>query len=92
MNSNEIAKREYEYLRTLPATVTVDGARIMLAKAHSVFVVECLSEDRFLIGNELPPTTGGVPTRVITQPRVEVNREELSDRARAWAQSNRLAS
>jgi hypothetical protein len=91
MTLNEIAKREAEYLRVI-ATATVDGATITLAQTHSMFVVECLSENRFLIGNEPPPMTGGVQTRVVSEPRVEVNRKELFDRARAWARSNRLAS
>jgi hypothetical protein len=92
MDLNEIARREAEYLRALPATVTLSGATITLAQAHSMFVVECLGEDRFLIGHEPPPMTGGFQTQVTSQPRVEVNRKELLDRARAWARSNRLAS
>jgi hypothetical protein len=91
MTPNEIAKREAEYLRVI-ATATVDGATVTLAQTHSMFVVECLGEDRFLIGHEPPPMTGGFQTRVISQPRVEVNRKELFDRARAWARLNRLAS
>ena len=91
MTPNEIAKHEAEYLRVI-ATATVDGATVTLAQVHSMFVVECLSEDRFLIGNEPAPMTGGVQSRVTSQPRVEVNRKELFDRARAWVQSNRLAS
>jgi hypothetical protein len=89
MTPNEIAKREADYLRSLPATVTVDGATITLAHDRGTFEIECLSEDRFMIGPS--PTKGGVQVRV-TEPRVEVNRRELFDRARAWAQSNRLAS
>jgi hypothetical protein len=91
MDPHEIARREAEYLRVI-AAATVDGATVTLTQAHSMFVVECLGEDQFLIGHEPPPMTAGFPTRVISQPRVEVNRKELFDRARAWARSNRLAS
>jgi hypothetical protein len=91
MDPTEIAKREAEYLRVI-ASATVDGATITLAQTHSMLVVECLSEDRFMIGHEPPPMSGGFPTRVLSQPRVQVDRKELYDRARAWAQSNRLAS
>jgi hypothetical protein len=91
MTPNEIAKRECEYLRVI-ATATVDGATVTLAQAHRLFVVECLSEDRFMIGHEPPPMMGGFQTRVASEPRVQVNRKELYDRARAWARSNRLAS
>jgi hypothetical protein len=91
MTPNKIAKHEAEYLRVI-ATATVDGATVTLAQAHRLFVVECLSEDRFMISHEPPPTAGGFPTRVVSQPRTQVNRKELYDRVRAWAQSNRLAS
>lgn len=89
MTPNEIAKREAEYLHSLSATMTVDGATITLAHGRGTFEIECLSEDRFMIGPS--PMRDGVQVRV-TEPRVEVNRRELFDCARTWAQSNRLAS
>lgn len=92
MNMDEIAQREAEFLKALPATVSVEGAIITLALPGSFFVIECLGADRFLIGHELPPTAGGVQVRVPTQPRVEINRTELFRRAREWALPNRLAS
>ncbi len=67
MTPNEIAKREAEYLRSLPATVTVDGARITLAHNRGTFEIECLSEDRFLLGPS--PMKGGVKVQV-REPRV----------------------
>ena len=89
MTPNEIAKREADYLRSLPATVTVNGATITLAHDRGTFEIECLSEDRFMIGPS--PMRGGVQVR-FTEPRVEVSLRELIDRARTWAQSNKLAS
>jgi hypothetical protein len=89
MTPSEIAKREAEHLRSLPATVTVDGATITLTHDRGTFEIECLSEDRFLIGPS--PMKGGFPVRV-TEPRVQVDRKELFDRARKWAQANKLAS
>ena len=88
MTPNEIAKRECEYLRVI-ATATVGGATITLTHDRGTFEIECLTEDRFMIGPS--PMKGGFQARV-TEPRVEVNRKELFDRARTWAQSNRLAS
>lgn len=68
MTPNEIAKREAEFLRSLPATVTVDGARITLAHDRGAFEIECLGEDRFLLGPS--PMKGGLQARVL-EPRVE---------------------
>lgn len=89
MTPNEIAKAEAEYLHALPATVTVDGAIITLTNDRGTFEIECLSEDRFLIGPS--PMKGGFPVQV-REPRVEMTRKELFNRARAWAQPNRMAS
>jgi hypothetical protein len=89
MTPDEIAKQEAEYLRSLPATVTVDGAKITLANDRGTFEIECLSEGRFLLGPS--PMKGGVQAQV-REPRVEVNRKELFDRARIWSQANRMAS
>jgi hypothetical protein len=89
MTLSEIAKRVAEYLRSLPATVTVDGAAITLTHERGRFEIECLSEDCFMIGPS--PMKGGLQARVL-EPRVGVNRKELFDRARTWAQSSRVAS
>jgi len=89
MIPNEIAKREAEYLHALPATVTVNGAIVTLTNDRETFEIECLSEDRFLIGPS--PMKGGLQVQV-REPRIEVNRKELFARARAWAQLNRMAS
>jgi hypothetical protein len=87
MTPNEIAKREADYLRSLPATVIVDGATITLAHDRGTFKVECLSEDRFMIGPS--GVKNGFQARV-TEPRVEANRKVLFERARTWAKSDGL--
>jgi hypothetical protein len=89
MNPDQIARREAEFLMALPATVSVDGATITLASSGGQLVIECRSEDRFLIG--YPPTKGGFPVQGTSQPQVELTRAELFNRAREWARSKQAS-
>jgi hypothetical protein len=80
---NEIAKNLAEYLCALPATVTVDGAKIRLTSSRGVFQIECVSEDWFLIGPQM--TKGHFQTHVTNGPRAAVNRKQLFARVLAWS-------
>jgi hypothetical protein len=91
MTPTEIAKHEASFLRVI-TTMSLVGPRVMLKHFDKVFVVECLSENKFLVSYELPPTDGGFQVRVPSEPRVEVNRTEMYSRAREWARTNRMAS
>ena len=84
MTPNEIAKDIAEYMRALPATVRVDGAMVTLANDRGTFEIECLSDDKFLIGPS--PLRGAIQAEITPTPRVGVDRKELFVRARAWAQ------
>jgi hypothetical protein len=86
------AQDEYEFLRAmLPATVTItlSGDVITLTQAGAAlpFVIEC-SGDRFLIGQ---PKRGGMQVQV-SEPRVELSRAEMRQRALNWHRTNKLAS
>jgi hypothetical protein len=86
-NSNlaEIARRATEQLSEVSATASVNGAIIRLTQDGRVFAAECIGEDRFLAGYEEPPTSGGFPVRVISQPRVELSGANMIERANVWA-------
>ena len=90
MSTHEIAAAISEYLRALPAKVTVDGAMITLEQAGRTLTIEAINEDSFLIGPS--PTRGGFPTQVTNMPRVQVNRAELFRRANAWARAATAAA
>jgi hypothetical protein len=83
MSTHEIAAAISEYLRALPATVTVDGAMITMEQPGRTLTIEAINDDSVLIGPS--PTRGGFPTQVTSMPRVPVNRAELFKRANAWA-------
>jgi hypothetical protein len=87
MSLHEIARSEAEYLRVaLPAViVSVDRTIIALSQPGAAlpFVIECMGQNRFLIG--YPPTTGGFPTQVTSQQRVELSQAEMRSRANACA-------
>lgn len=86
------AQDEYEFLRAmLPATVTitVSGDVITLTQSGAAlpFVIQCRGE-RFFIGQ---PTPGWIQVQV-SEPRVELSRAEMRERALNWHRTNKLAS
>jgi hypothetical protein len=51
VTTNDIAKREADYFRSLSVTITMSGATIRLANGRgATLVVECLGPDSFTVG------------------------------------------
>jgi hypothetical protein len=86
MSTHEIAAAISEYLRALPATVTVDGATITMAQPGRTLTIEAIYDDTFLIGPQ-PSRGGGFQTQVTDTPRVSVDRAELFKRTNAWVRA-----
>ena len=85
MSTHEIAAATSEYLRALPATVSVDGAMIAMEQPGRTLTIEAINDDSFLIGPS--PTRGGFQIQVTGMQRAPVNRAELFKRVNAWARA-----
>jgi hypothetical protein len=82
MDFEKAARLAANYLRALPATVTVDDSIITMSLPGRALRIEAIGDDAFLIGPS--PTRGGVQVQVTDLPRVQVNRAELLKRANEW--------